>query len=203
MDLLGIKPPPRYWTVHSCIKIKSILYLHKLLKTPFPPSCCCFWTRSTAGCQLTRLDRGVCLHRNGLPAHMKTEQVCVWSSVGTEHIRQVSAWYSVDQKTFERRFSPETVSDLHMVVPAQMASKDIHGCKIQNNLREGRHVLLRENNSIIMCHSYRSRLRFPARPYKTIRIIFAMRKTEKLPEMFHNFKLLLFCLKLILLWAKS
>lgn len=38
------------------------------------------------------------------------------------------------KETFQGSFSPEAVSDLHVVVPAQVAPEDVQGCEIQDNL---------------------------------------------------------------------
>lgn len=40
--------------------------------------------------------------------------------------------------TSEGCLSPETISDLHVVVPAQAAAVQVHGCEVQNDLGEQR-----------------------------------------------------------------
>lgn len=46
--------------------------------------------------------------------------------------------FLVARETFKRSFSPEPVSDLHVVVPAQVTPEHVHGGKIQDNLRDVR-----------------------------------------------------------------
>lgn len=41
------------------------------------------------------------------------------------------------KQTFEGSLPPEPVSDLNVVVPTQVTPEEVHGSKIQNNLRHG------------------------------------------------------------------
>lgn len=65
----------------------------------------------------------------------------------TQQVWQVSGWHSEEReevccesqlKTFQRSFSPEPVSDLHVVVPAQVTPEEVHRGEVQNNLRDRR-----------------------------------------------------------------
>lgn len=51
-------------------------------------------------------------------------------------------------KTFKRSFPPEAVSDLHVVVPAQVTPEDVHGREIQNNLGDRRKEKINRSKKI-------------------------------------------------------
>ncbi len=51
------------------------------------------------------------------------------------HLRQRNAdMILINMRTFQRCISPVSITDLHMVVPAQVTSVQIHWSKIKNDL---------------------------------------------------------------------
>lgn len=103
-------------------------YLHKQLKILCPPSCCCFWTQPKVGCRSRWLDLEARPHRIDLPKHKRRRHNEFCASLQW-------ARHTCLKMTSQRSFPPESVSDLHVVVPTQITPEQVHGGKVQDNLR--------------------------------------------------------------------